>query len=66
VRSEFSHGTEVKAEEIALHQKYLTLLVEMKAAVVDGDEREIRRLKPLLERAHQRWITMSRRVARDH
>jgi hypothetical protein len=47
---EFEHGTEPRAEEIALHQKFPTLQGEMEAAQDEGDEAEVRRLRPLLER----------------
>jgi hypothetical protein len=64
VSREFEHGDEPRAEEIALHQKYLTLQGEMEAAQEEGDEAEVRRLRPLLERAHRRWIDANLRVTR--
>lgn len=62
--SEFHHGHEPRAEEIALHQKYLTLEGQMDAARLEGDENEVRRLEPLVKRAKARWITANRRVTR--
>ena len=62
---EFEHGDEPRAEEIALHQKFLTLQGEMEAAQDEGDEAEIRRLQPLLERARKRWIAANLRVTRE-
>jgi hypothetical protein len=64
VSREFEHGDEPKAEEAALHQKFLTLLGEMNAARDEGDEAEVRRLRPLLERARKRWIAANMRVTR--
>ena len=61
---EFDHGHEPRAEEIALHQRFLTLLGQMGAAQAEGDEAEIRRLEPLLERARKRWIAANVRVTR--
>ena len=62
---EFEHGHEPRAEEIALHQKFLTLQGEMEAAQDEGDEAEVRRLRPLLERARKRWIAANLRVTRE-
>jgi hypothetical protein len=45
---EFDHGHEPRAEEIALHQRFLTLLGQMEAAQAEGNETEVRRLDPLL------------------
>jgi hypothetical protein len=59
------HGHEPRAEEIALHQRFLTLQNQMEAASDEGDEREIRRLRPLLERARKRWIAANMRVTRN-
>jgi hypothetical protein len=42
----------------------LTLQFEMEAAVAEGGEAEIRRLRPLLERARKRWIAVNVRVTR--
>ena len=53
---EFDHGDEPRAEEIALHQRFLTLQTQMEAAQSEGDESEARRLLPLLERARKRWL----------
>ena len=63
--SDFHHGHEPRAEEIALHQKYLTLEGMMDAAKLEGDEREVRRLTPLVKRAKARWIKANRRVTRE-
>jgi len=60
----FDHGHEPRAEEIALHQRFLRLLAQMEAATVDGDEAEMKRLRPLLERARKRWLAVNVRVAR--
>jgi hypothetical protein len=60
----FDHGSELRAEEIALHQRFLTLLAQVEAAAAEGDERELRRLRPLLERARKRWLAVNVRVAR--
>jgi hypothetical protein len=62
---EFDHGHEPRAEEIALHQKYLTLQGQMEAAQDEGDEAEVRRLRPLLERARKRWLDANLRVTRQ-
>jgi hypothetical protein len=62
--SEFRHGHEPRAEEIALHQKYLTPEGQIDAARLEGDEREVRRLAPLVKRAKVRWSKASRRVTR--
>ena len=43
---EFDHGHEPRAEEIALHQRFLTLLGQMEAAQAEGNETEVRRLDP--------------------
>jgi hypothetical protein len=59
------HGHEPRAEEIALHQRFLTLQNQMEAASDEGDEREIRRLRPLPERARKRWIAANMRVTRN-
>ena len=64
VNREFVHGDEPRAEEIALHQKFLTLLGQMEAAQAEGDESEMRRLRPLLERARKRWLKANLRVTR--
>jgi len=36
----------------------------MEAATADGDEAEIKRLRPLVERARKRWLAVNVRVAR--
>jgi hypothetical protein len=64
VSETFHHGSEVRAEEIALHQKFLTLQNQVEAATEEGDERELRRLRPLVERARRRWLDANKRVAR--
>ena len=64
--SEFHHGHEPRAEEIALHQKYLTLEGQIDAARLEGNEAEIRRLTPLVKRAKTRWIRTNRRVTRGN
>jgi hypothetical protein len=61
---EFEHGDEPRAEEIALHQRFLTLLGQMDAAQSEGNESEVRRLRPLLERARKRWLRANMRVTR--
>jgi hypothetical protein len=45
----FHHGHKPRAEEIALHQKYLTLEGQIDASRLEGDEAEVRRLAPLSE-----------------
>jgi hypothetical protein len=60
----FDHGHEPRAEEIALHQRFLTLQGQMEAAAAEGDEAETRRLRPLLERARKRWLAANVRVTR--
>jgi len=62
--SGFHHGHEPRAEEIALHQKYLTLQGQIDAAQLEGDEVEVRRLTPLVKRAKSRWIKANRKVTR--
>ena len=64
--SEFHHGHEPRAEEIALHQKYLTLEGQIDAARLEGDEAEVRRIAPLVKRAKTRWIKANRRVTRGN
>jgi hypothetical protein len=61
---EFEHGDEPRAEEIALHQRFLTLQNQMEAAQSEGDELEVRRLRPLLERARKRWLRANVRLTR--
>ena len=60
----FDHGNEPRAEEIALHQRYLTLQNQMEAARSEGNEAEVRRLRPLLERARTRWLKANLRMTR--
>jgi transposase len=62
--TEFHHGQEPRAEEIALHQRFLTLLNQMEAAQSDHNESEVRRLRPLLEHARKRWLKSSMRLTR--
>jgi hypothetical protein len=64
VPDDFHHGHEPRAEEIALHQRFLTLQGEMEAAQAEGNEAEIRRLRPLLQRARKRWLAANIRVTR--
>jgi hypothetical protein len=64
VPESFDHGHEPRAEEIALHQRFLTLLAQIEAAALEGDEREVKRLRPLLDRARKRWIAANMRVTR--
>jgi hypothetical protein len=64
VTREFDHGHEPRAEEIALHQQFLTLQGQLEAARSEGNEAEVRRLRPLLERARQRWLAANIRVTR--
>ena len=61
---ELSHGGEIRAEEIALHQKFLDAMGRLRAAEADGDEREARKLRPVVERARRRWLKANKRVAR--
>jgi hypothetical protein len=61
----FHHGSEIRAQEIALHQKFLTLQSQLEAASEEGDERELRRLRPLVEHARKRWLDANKRVARS-
>jgi hypothetical protein len=60
----FDHGHEPRAEEIALHQRFLTLLGQMEEAQSEGNQSEVRRLRPILERTRKRWIAMNVRVTR--
>ena len=60
----FDHGHEPRAEEIALHQRFLTLLDHVEAAESEGDEQEVRRLRPVLERARRRWLAANLRITR--
>jgi hypothetical protein len=61
---EFEHGDEPRAEEIALHQRFLTLLGQMEAAQSEGNAAEVRRLQLPLERARKRWLSANVRVTR--
>ena len=61
---EFSHGGEIRAEEIALHQKFLDELARLRAAEADGDEREARRLGPVVDCARARWLKANKRFVR--
>ena len=60
----FDHGHEPRAEEIALHQRFLTLQAQIEAASAEGDRDEVDRIRPLLERARKRWIAANLRVTR--
>ena len=42
-----------RAQDIVLHQRYLTALGKLRAAEADGDEADIRRLTPAVERLWQ-------------
>lgn len=64
VSREFSHGKEVRAEEIALHQKFLDALARLRAAEDDGDDQRARRMRPVVERARSRWIKTNKRFVR--
>jgi hypothetical protein len=64
VGEKFEHGHEPRGEEIALHQRFLTLLGQMEAAQAEGNDAEIRRLERLLERARKRWLAANVRVTR--
>jgi hypothetical protein len=64
VPRELSHGQEIRAEEIALHQKFLDALSRLRAAEADGDEREVRRLRPVVDRARARWLKVNKRLVR--
>jgi hypothetical protein len=61
---EFEHGDEPRAEEIALHQQFLTLLGQLEAAQSEGNAAEVRRLQLPLERARKRWLRANVRVTR--
>jgi hypothetical protein len=65
VSGEFEHGDEPRAEESALHQRFLTLLGQMEAAQSEGNEAEVKRVRPLLERARKRWLRANLHVARS-
>jgi hypothetical protein len=60
----FEYGNEPRGEEIALHQRFLTLQNQTEAAQAEGDESEVRRLRPLLERARSRWLKANVRITR--
>jgi len=64
VTRELSHGNEIRAEEIALHQKYLDAISRLRAAEADGDEGEVRKLRPVVDRAKARWLKANTRVVR--
>jgi len=64
VRREFEHADEPRAEEIALHQRFLTLLSQMEAAQSEGNTSEAQRLRLPLERARKRWLRANVRVTR--
>jgi hypothetical protein len=64
VSGDFSHGEEIRAEEIALHQKFLDAMGRLRAAEADGDEREAQRLRPVAERARRRWLKVNKRLVR--
>jgi hypothetical protein len=60
----FAHGKEIRAEEIALHQKFVDAMSRLRAAEGEGDEREARRLRPLVDRARTRWLRANKRLVR--
>jgi len=64
VTEKFEHGHEPRAEGIALHQRFLTLLGQMEAAQAEGNETEVQHLEPMLERARKRWLAANVRVTR--
>jgi hypothetical protein len=64
VKRELSHGNEVRAEEIALHQKYLDAMGRLRTAEADGDESEVRKLRPVVDRAKTRWLKANKRFVR--
>jgi hypothetical protein len=64
VGSKFSHGQEVRAEEIALHQKFISAMNRLQAAEADDDQDEVRRLRPVVERARKRWLKVNKRLVR--
>ena len=61
---EFEHADEPRAEEIALHQRFLTLLSQREAAQSEGNTSEVQRLRLPLERARKRWLRANVRVTR--
>lgn len=64
MRSKFSHGQEIRAEEMALHQKFVSAMGRLRAAEADDDEREVQRLRPVVERARKRWLKANKRFVR--
>jgi len=64
VSREFEHADEPRAEEIALHQRFLTLLSQREAAQSEGNTSEVQRLRLPLERARKRWLRANVRVTR--
>jgi hypothetical protein len=55
---------EIRAEEIALHQKFVSAFNRLRAAEDDGDEAEVRRLLPVVERARRRWLKANKTFVR--
>jgi len=53
-----------RAQEIVLHQRYISALGKLRAAEADGDEAAVRRLTPAVERAKARWLKVNKRVSR--
>jgi hypothetical protein len=39
-------------------------MASLQAAEADGDEREVRRLRPVVERAKARWLKANKRLVR--
>ena len=54
----------LRAEEIVLHQKFLDAMARLRAAEADGDEREVRKLRPVVERARVRWLKANKAFVR--
>jgi hypothetical protein len=53
-------GVEPMGEQIAAHERYLTVARELAAARADRDEAEIRRLEPLCAQAKREWQRLVR------
>ena len=53
-----------RAQEIVLHQRYLSALGKLRAAEADGDADAVRRLTPAVERAKTRWLKVNKRFVR--
>ena len=57
-------ATSRERKRLRFIERFLTLQTQMEAAVSEGDDHEVRHLRPLLERAHKRWIAANLRVTR--